>query len=149
VYDLRVSCVGWQPLPWRLVAVSADSTLPELHRTIQGAFGARCVSEHCVVIGQTRYEGGKGSRSPLRRVVDVGGVFECHDVAGDRLYVAEVVRSYEVPSRRHHPKVLGGEGMPAESRLGHFDPRVATWCAQDACRGYYPRAESSMGSMRR
>jgi uncharacterized protein len=142
VYDLRVTCVGSDPAPWRLVAASADSTLPELHRTIQGAFGAQYVSEYCIVIRRTRYAGGKGSRSLLRRVVDVGDVFECHDVAGDRRYAAEVVRGYEVPSRRHHPKVLDGEGTPAKSRLGDFDPKVATWCAQDACRGYYPTAES-------
>lgn len=142
VYDLRLTLVGKDPAPWRLVAVSADSTLPALHRTIQGAFNARYVSEHCIVIGGTRYEGGKGSRTLLRRVIHVGDVFDCHDVAEDRHYAAEVVRSYEVPSRRHHPKVLDGAGMPGKSSLGAFDPKVATWCSQDACRGYYPAVES-------
>lgn len=142
VYDLRVTLVGSESTLWRLVAVSADSTLPELHRTIQGAFSAGCVSEPCLVIGGTRYAGAKGSRTLLRRVIGVGDVLECHDAAQDRQYAAEVVRGYEVQSRRHHPKVLGGAGMPAESRLGDFDGKVATWCAQDASRGYYPVAAS-------
>ena len=58
VYDLRVTLVRSEPAVWRLVAVSADSALPELHRAIQGAFSAQRVSEHCLVIGGTRYEGG-------------------------------------------------------------------------------------------
>jgi|GEM_PF-2662734 hypothetical protein len=142
VYDLRVTLVGSELALWRFIAVSADSTLPELHRAIQGAFSARCVSEHCLVIGGTRYEGGKGSRTLLRRVIGVGDVFECRDLVEDRYYAAKVVRSYEVQSRRHHPKVLDGAGMPAESRLGDFDAKVATWCAQDASRGYYPTTTS-------
>jgi len=141
VYDLRVSVVGSSNAPWRLIAVSADCTLPELHRTIQGAFDSRYVSEHCLVIRGTGYEGGKGSRTALRRVVDVGDVFACRDAVADRDYEAEVVRSYEVQNRRHHPKVLNGSGMSPET-FGSFDLKVATWRAQDACRGYYPMATS-------
>ena len=136
VYEFRVTLAGAEPAPWRLVAISADSTLPELHRTIEGAFGERDTSDYRIAIGAATYEGGKGMRTPLRRVLDVGTAFECHDAVRNRQYVAEVVRSYGVPSRRHHPKVLDGAGLPADSFYKDFDPQSATWIAQFACRGY-------------
>ncbi|HVA27709.1 MAG TPA: HNH endonuclease [Candidatus Baltobacteraceae bacterium] len=38
VFELRASLAGAEPSSWRVVAVSADATLPQFYRTVQGAF---------------------------------------------------------------------------------------------------------------
>jgi hypothetical protein len=110
VYDLQVTLVGADADTWRQIAVSADSTLVELHRVVQGAFDEPYLGRYSLEVGGKRYEGGKGSRTPLRRVIDVGSRFEV-EAPARRRYAVKVERRYEVPNRRHYPKVLAGAGM--------------------------------------
>ncbi|MDE2481063.1 MAG: UPF0149 family protein [bacterium] len=149
VFDLRVSLRDISPEIWRLISVSADVTLEDLHRTIQGAFKWQNYHLHEFVIGGKLYDGGKGSRTALRKLLHVGDrVLYRYDMGDYWQHDIEVVRMYEVPNRRHHPKVLDGarNGPPediggppgyeeyartADARaLESFDPQLATWRAQ-------------------
>lgn len=129
VFDIRASRDG--AAEWRVVAMSADATLLDLHLTLLGAFEwngdyARVERAYRFNIGDERYEDGRGSRTALRRLLADGRLFS---YACDRSGIAmqcEVVRSYEVPSRRHYPKVLEADDERAV--------QVATWCAQSAMR---------------
>jgi len=136
VYDLRVTLAGNGASPWRRIAVSADCTLAELYWSIQGAFGVRGVHAHDITIGTTRYHEGKGSRTPLRRVLEVGTALTCSTIVDGRDANVEVIASEEVRSRRHYPKVLGGgDAAGASWPDDAFDLKKATWQAQDACHG--------------
>jgi Uncharacterised protein family (UPF0149) len=117
------------------IAVSADSTLLDLHLALLGAFYWRgdCGVEERGAYrinfsrGAQTYTEGRGSRTRLRRLLAIGERFAC--TADDPRLVldCEVLREYEVRSRRHHPKVIdvGGD---------QHDAKVATWHAQSAAR---------------
>ena len=141
VYDLRITLVNVVPAVWRVIAVSADCTLPEFYRTIQGAFDAHFVSEHHFLIGEVTYKNGKGLRTMLRRVHEQLGSCICFDILPQQSANVERLRSYIVPSRRHYPKVLDGSGKAIGARRGSFYTRLATWSAQGACREEYLTAD--------
>jgi yecA family protein len=109
VFDILASRDG--AAEWRVVALSADATLLDLHLTLLGAFEwngdyARVERAYRFNIGDEHYEDGRGSRTALRRLLADGTLLS---YACDQSGVAmqcEVVRCYEVPSRRHYPKVL-------------------------------------------
>jgi len=139
VYDLRVTLAGNGAGRWRQIAVSADCTLAEMYWTIQGAFDQRRVHAHDITIGATRYHDGKGSRTPLRRVVDVDTTFMCSAIVDGRDANVEVTGSQIVRSRRHYPKVIRGGDRDGEAwSEDAFELKEATWAAQDACRGHVP-----------
>lgn len=120
------------------VAVSADATLLDLHLALLGAFewdgdfgiqeaGAYYIEfEHSTDV----YTAGRGSRTHLRRVLADGTRFMCRARDPRIVVLCEVLRSYEVPSRRHYPKVLDTDGTDD-------DARSATWHAQSAARREY------------
>lgn len=123
---------------WRRLAVSADATLVDLFLTVFGAFRWRDMyagidREYRVVVdrvdGGKAYEGGRGSRTALRRVMDVGTALRCEDVGGDFAVTCTVEKSYTVQSRRHYPKMLDG-GPDCNTQLG-------TWAVQGAARREY------------
>ncbi len=137
VFDVRAA-VSDDPSTWRLVAVSSDAVLPEFYRTIQGAFEWVWPTFAKMLVGEAMFFGGKGSRTPLRRVFSIGdrGMLSFADDDGDTIVVRfEVLRVYEVPSRRHYPKVLDGAGMyrPSYSEK-QFWCDTSTWVAQELAR---------------
>jgi hypothetical protein len=111
VFDIRVELADVVPSVWRLVAVSAEATLPELHLTIQGIIGWENMHLHAFEIAGKRFEKRQGSRTKLRRLLREGMTFRyVYDFGDNWVHQVEVVRSYEVSTRRHHPKVLDGAG---------------------------------------
>lgn len=118
----------------RVLAISADSTVLDLYLALLGAFrwrGDYDLAEqelYRVVIGSRVFEFGKGTRTALRRVLDVGNPFSV--TAGGLAIDAKVIGSYVVQSRRHFPKVLEGSGV-------NFDSQSSTWSAQSAMRREY------------
>ncbi len=150
VFDLRIALRGISPEIWRLLSISADATLNDLHQTIQGAFRWHDSHLHEFEIGGKRYEDGKGSRTALRKLLHVGDrALYRYDMGDDWEHDIDVVRMYEVATRRHHPKVLDGarNGPPEDVGGPHgyaryareadpraleaFDPQLATWRAQE------------------
>lgn len=132
---------------WRTISVSADATLRDLHKTIQGAFGTFEATTFRFVLNGVAFVEPKGSRTPLRRLLDEGGRFEYDgDVRGSRHYSALVTRSYTVQNRRHFPKVPEGEGTVCGGR--DYDARLSTYDAQGMVRDEIPLAsEVSEGSL--
>jgi uncharacterized protein len=130
VIEVRANLVG-VPGVWRLLAVSADSLLPEFYRALQGAFGwTDFIMDGRLDLDGAAYEGGKGSRTALRRILDARfrGVVTLADDMPHVLQI-EVTHSYEVATRRHYPKVLDGDG--AIDACDNFHAERATWDAQD------------------
>lgn len=115
----------------RVLAISADSSVLDLYLALLGAFNWRGDYDlaereyYRVSIGSRVFESGKGSRTPLRRVLDAGTAFST--TTRDLVISAEVTSSYVVQSRRHFPKVLDGAGA-------NFDAQRDTWHAQSAMR---------------
>lgn len=115
--------------------------------TLQGAFGwCDFVMDAGLQIGDVMHAGSRGSRTPLRRVLR-DGASAVVTLSGDESHVfaIDVERSYEVPSRRHHPKVLAGDGAGARGRA--FDLRIATWDAQVIARAIVVNAPSPEDEM--
>lgn len=115
---------------WRTLAISADSTILDLYLALLGAFEwdgnyDSAERDYRVAFGQRVFADGKGSRKLLRRVFEVGDSFTCD--APEFCISCDVLKSYEVASRRHYPKVLDGGGP-------RFSPQSATWRAQAAMR---------------
>lgn len=111
----------------------------ELHLALLGAFKwtgpyGPLEREYRFEIGGDVYEGGKGSRTALRGVLNIGQPFAYACRMAEIVLACEPIRSYEVPSRRHYPKVLDAEeGVVVES---------ATRSAQSALRREYREYES-------
>lgn len=142
VYDIALEAEIDGELLRRTVAVSADVTLPEMYRTFQGTLETNYISEHVIEHKGELYAGGRGSRTPLRSVFEVGDVFVCHKIMANISATATVLRTYEVQSRRHYPKVLDGKGTFANER-SLFSTQMATWSAQNAAKGHYLTREQS------
>lgn len=112
------------------MAISADATVLDLYLALLGAFGWRGDYDlaerdyYRVLIGPRVFEFGKGTRTPLRRVLASGTSFTV--TTPDLAIDAQITNSYEVKSRRHFPKVIDG--------AGNFDPQRDTWRAQSAMR---------------
>jgi yecA family protein len=128
VFDVRISEGKTE---WLTLSVSADCTLADLHLSILGAVQQtdallEVESIYRFTIGSAVYANGRGSRTPLRRILQasLAFVYEC-DPIGVKL-ACDVAKMYEVPSRRHHPKVVAG------SFHDDFDMKRATWSAQSA-----------------
>lgn len=135
VFHLRVKSEDGKA--WRLIAASADCTLAELHRTIQGAFGTFEASAYAFTFGEAVYGTPKGSRTPLRRLLTKGESFHYQgDRTGKRSYDVDVVESELVASRRHYPKVLDGAGRVPDGRS--FDSKLSQWDAQSMKREQIP-----------
>ncbi len=136
VFDMRIAVID-DPTVWRLLAVSSDALLPEFYRTVQGAFEwvspmwAKMLVEPDQTFGMR-----KGSRTPLHRIFSVGssGMLALADNEQSIALKFEVLRAYEVQSRRHHPKVLDGAKMYRPSFDIKFDRQSSTWRAQDFSR---------------
>jgi yecA family protein len=139
VFDIHATSAGTKA--WRVLAMSADATLVDLHLALLGAFdwaGDYLAAEsiYCITISAARYEGGAGSRSALRRVLAAGTTFRSEPEDANLPLQCEVLRSYEVPSRRHYPKVLEAD-----------DPsvlRTATWLAQAAARRQFLEQDATL-----
>ena len=137
VIDVRATRTG--STLWRTLAISADATMLELHLALLGAFawtGPYGPLERAFrfEIGGDVYENGKGSRTALRRVLNVGQPFGYACRVAELVLACEPIRSYEVPSRRHYPKVLAAEDDGVV--------QTATWSAQSALRREYREYES-------
>jgi yecA family protein len=127
VFDLRITLAGIAPPIWRLVAVPTEIPLGALHLTIQGAMGWRNQHLHSFQIGGKTYEDGRGSRTPLERMVVEGDCFRyVYDFGDHWVHDVVVERRYGVKSRRHYPKCLDGAragppencgGIPGYERL--------------------------------
>ncbi len=134
VYEVRATSAGRSCV----LAISGDAVLLDLHLALLGAFdwngdygteerGAYRVDLPDRGKRGESYTEGRGSRTALRRLLASGSRFTCSasdppiEVRGD------VTREYDVPNRRHYPKVLdvGGDEL---------DAKVATWRAQGAAR---------------
>ncbi|HEY6326634.1 MAG TPA: YecA family protein [Candidatus Cybelea sp.] len=117
----------------RVVAVSADSTLLDLHLALlatfdwRGDYGTEERGAYRIEFPQKAqvYTEGRGSRTRLRRLLTVGEHFISTADYPHLVLDGEVLREYEVPSRRHHPKVLDAGG-------DEYEAKVATWRAQEA-----------------
>jgi yecA family protein len=123
---------------WLLLAVSGDATLADLHIGLLGAFewpGQYTDVERIYRfdLGEKRFQKGGGSRTTLRKVLTIGTAFEYACEAAGFSARCDVVRSYEVPNRRHYPKVI--DAHPDIQR------RSATWRAQIAMRREYRQYE--------
>ena len=120
---------------WRRIAASADATLPEFYRTISGAFGWFSPMYAEFVANEKRYALSVGSRTRLKSVLQPEG--RCMLTLADERYqfliLIDVLATYEVPSRRHYPKVLDGAGSFYSSHR-NFYADFATRDAQDVAR---------------
>lgn len=135
VFHLRVQADN--AAAWRLIAVSSDCTLADLHRTIQGAFGTFEATAYTFTFGSDAYAMPIGSRTPLKRLLTAGMRFTYDgDRSNERLYQGEVVESELVASRRHYPKVLDGGGKVCGGRA--YDERISQWDAQAMKREQIP-----------
>lgn len=136
VFRLRVQAEAGEA--WRLIGVSADWTLVDLHRTIQGAFGTVEATAYTFTFGSGAYPSPKGSRTALRRVLGAVGMRFVYEGgrSGERRYQCEVVESELVTSRRHYPKVFDGAGKVPGGRP--FDERLSQWDAQGMKREEIP-----------
>ena len=65
VYQLRIVLHGISPLIWRRLPVRSNSTIGDLHRTLQVAFGWSDEHLHCFVI-HGREHGAKNLVDPRR-----------------------------------------------------------------------------------
>lgn len=118
---------------WRDIAVSADCTLLDLHKVILGAFGVRRASRYAFDVAGAAYIHPKGSRTPLRRILDEGVTCVCIDgFAQPERYDIEVTSRETVRSRRHYPKVFDGAGEVRGGRA--FDSMLSQWDAQGMMR---------------
>jgi len=141
VFDIRAArTVGDK---WRVLAISADATLVDLHLALLGAF--EWTGNYSAIEGAYRfsfggqpYESGRGSRTALRKLLPTVTAFEYQTAEGDMATHCDVLRAYEVPSRRHFPKVLAAD---VES-----DVRSATWQAQSAMRREYGTVDAQIGA---
>ena len=133
VFDIRASVRGEEREC--VVAMSADATLLDLFLALlaaldwDGDFPAQ-ERAYRVILGGKTFTGGRGSRTSLRRLLAVGQSFTVRAEDPPLSLDCQTVNTYEVMSRRHHPKVIelgGGEG----------EAKKATWRAQDAVRREY------------
>ena len=136
VYDIRAKSRADDR--WVVLAISADTTLVDLHVALLGAFewpGSYTDAEpqYCFVVGTQRFQRGKGSRTALRKLLRMEVAFEYGCDLAHIEADCNVVKEYEVSSRRHYPKVVDA----------HPSIRVqdATWSAQGAARRYYREYE--------
>jgi hypothetical protein len=83
VYRLRVVLAGISPLIWRQLDVAGSSTLAELHRILQAAFGWSGEHLHCFTVRGVDYRVYRDQGLPDGK--DAGGV----TLAGLGLRVAE------------------------------------------------------------
>lgn len=145
VYDIRAQADDETNSAWRLVSISADATIVGAQLTLLGAFEWPCDygqeergAARLIVDGRT-FSNGKGSRTPVRRVLATGKRFLCESGTSRLTLECVVVAEYEVASRRHHPKVTDGAGMlrVEEGALPdyEFQASSATSFAQSAARG--------------
>lgn len=134
VYDVRASdgaraCV---------LAISGDAALLDLHLALLGAFdwagdfGVQERGAYHIEFPQRTgiFTAGRGSRTRVRRVLAEGERFICEARDPHIVVECEVLRTYEVSSRRHYPKVLDAGGSDN-------DAQTATWNAQAAARREY------------
>jgi uncharacterized protein len=132
VYDIRANGDGNER--WFVLSISADATLADLHLALLGAFEwsgfySGVEGTYRFEIGGRRFEDGKGSRTALRKLLEERGRFSYACDAAGIAAGCSVVGSYEVPNRRHYPKVV-------EARSS-TEARHATWRAQIAVRREY------------
>jgi uncharacterized protein len=132
VYDIRAKSRSDDR--WVVLAISADTTLVDLHVALLGAFewsGSYADAEprYCFVVGAQRFQRGKGSRTALRRLLSMGVGFEYGCDLARFVADCSIVKEYAVSSRRHYPKVV--DAHPS------IQAQDATWRAQDAVRRYY------------
>ena len=131
VYDIRASSgTGGEE---RIVAISAECTLLDLHLALLGAFdwrgnyGGQERGAYRIDFATKLYTDGRGSRTSLRRLLRVDDAFVCTALEPQLVLECTVLREYEVRSRRHHPKVLDSGG-------DEYGTKTATWRAQAAMR---------------
>lgn len=136
VYDIRAQ-IRENDL-WFVLAISGDATLVDLHLALLGALewaGSYTEAErqYRFDIGGQRFQDGKGSRTALRKLLRNGTEFEygCKQAAITAACV--VVNEYQVPNRRHYPKVVEAHSS--------IRKQSATWKAQIAARREYREYE--------
>jgi len=64
VYCLRVVVAGISPLIWRQLDVAGPTTLAELHRILQAAFGWSGEHLHCFTVRGVDYRASRGEGLP-------------------------------------------------------------------------------------
>ena len=133
VFHIRVE--NEDPRRWRLVAVSADATLQDLHLILLGTFQHRGnftkleKTYRFVFASGDTFEDGRGSRTALRRVLGDGVAFSYRCEAAEFSLRAVVNSSEIVATRRHYPKILACDDS--------VNARVLTWRVQDISHRYY------------
>jgi uncharacterized protein len=136
VYDIRITIPDNDR--WLILAISGDATLAELHLALLGAFewsGSYTGAERVYrfVMDGGIFENGKGSRTALRRLLRTNAAFEYRSDFASIEAHCSVLKQYEVPNRRHYPKVIDAHpGIRAQG---------ATWKAQMAARREYREYE--------
>lgn len=136
VYDIRVQ-VRENDL-WFVLAISGDATLLDLHLALLGGLewaGSYTEAErhYRFDIGAQRFQDGKGSRTALRRMLSDGTEFEYGCTQAAIAADCVVVNEYQVPNRRHYPKVVEAHSS--------IRKQSATWKAQIAARREYREYE--------
>jgi Plasmid pRiA4b ORF-3-like protein len=141
VYQLRVVLRGISPLIWRRLLVRSDSTIAELHRTLQVAFGWSNEHLHRFVI-HGREHGAERLIDPRRvHLADLGlrlregFLYEYdfidgwqHDVRVEQILPLEVGRVYPCclgGRRRVPPEDCGGPWAFLELRERYSLPTIA------------------------
>lgn len=94
VHQLRVTLDEVEPVVWRRVKVSSQTTLAQLHQVLQVAMGWQDLHLHAFHVGWDRYGGmdGRGEDATLAQVLpQAGGVMGYqYDFGDDWQHVVEV-----------------------------------------------------------
>lgn len=136
VYDIRAQIR--ENDRWLVLAISGDATLVDLHLALLGALEwtgsyAEAERQYCFDIGGQCFQDGKGSRTALRKLLSNGTEFEYSCKQAAIAAGCVVVNEYQVPNRRHHPKVVEAHSS--------IRKQSATWKAQIAARREYREYE--------
>lgn len=128
-HQLKVTITGIRPPVWRRLLVPSRSTLADLHRTIQEAFGWMDCHLHQFTIGGVRYgiDDGEGWGDPprderkakLAKVAPAGSRFEyVYDFGDDWTHKVEVEDIVPVEPAADYPRYLAGRRAAPPEDVG-------------------------------
>lgn len=120
VYTLKVSLAGLEPVIWRSIEVSGDTSLAKLHRIIQAAMGWYDSHMHLFKIGKRFYgvpdDDGFGPATDDERQVTVKGLLPkkgatlsyIYDMGDDWDHVVKLVEISPPAAGAKLPRLVGG-----------------------------------------